>query len=208
MRVISFRTKVIAMALSVVAFFVAVAPTQGATATAAEASEQQMTPEEYQARIALIEKKRQQLDASRPKTVTIKNVGWYHAKNIKIYGRYVRWVDLNGEFFLSEWEQLENTMTLNGFVDDSVSFEVSGHVLELAFSFDVTGGTDYPYSGVFWNDHDNMNTGDIKINLGGTCRMADITIDVGNKRVVNETNCSSHKEWQPPIFYPGYVQKY
>ena len=73
------------------------------------------------------------------------------------------------------------------FTNSAVSF---------AYSFDVSLGTDFPYSGVFWNKPDRR-VSDIDIELDGEVRTADITIKVDGTTVVNETNCSSHSEWTP-----------
>ena len=151
------------------------------------------------ARVALCERRMSQyLSLSRiKKKIYFINDGYYHTTNMKLYGRKILAVGYNGNFILDDWEQLNTTTTLNGGGADQLTLEVSGKYVAFAFSYDITWGTDYPYSGVFWNDIYNTNWQYININLGGTVRMADIEIKVGNKTVVSETNCSAHREWKP-----------
>ena len=150
-------------------------------------------------RLALCERRMSQylaLSGIRKK-IHFLNDGYYHATNMKLYGRKILAVGYNGDFILDDWEQLNTTTTLNGGGADQLTLEISGKYVAFAFSYDITWGTDYPYSGVFWNDIYNTNWRYININLGGTVRMADIEIKVGEKTVVNETNCSAHSEWKP-----------
>ncbi|MBP5222479.1 MAG: hypothetical protein J6Z35_04875 [Lachnospiraceae bacterium] len=131
------------------------------------------------------------------KTIKISNKGVYHAKNVCLYGRRIKSVSESGEFILGGWEAIDSDHSIGGIGIGTTTYTVSGAFVTFAFSFDVAGGTDFPYSGIFWNDIYNNSWEDIDITLGGTCRMADITITVGGKTVVNEENCSSHDEWTP-----------
>lgn len=132
------------------------------------------------------------------KEVTVLNCGGYTAKNVKLYGRKIVSVDHNGEYVLGDWELLGGgASTLSGIGLGGYSLTISGDYAAFAFSFDIKGGTDFPYSGVFWNDVYNYGWDEINIELSGTCRMADIEICVGGKKVVDEWNCSSHTEWLP-----------
>ena len=65
-----------------------------------------------------------------------------------------------------------------------------------AYSFDIVWGTDWPYSGIFYSNLD-AHPETIRIQLGGTCRMASINIMVDRRTVVDDSNCSSHSEWRP-----------
>ena len=132
------------------------------------------------------------------KEVTVLNCGGYTAKNVKLYGRKIVSVDNKGEYVLGNWELLGGgASTLSGIGLGGYSLTISGDYVSFAFSFDVKGGTDFPYSGVFWNDVYNYGWDEINIELSGTCRMADIEISVGGRKVVDEWNCSSHTEWTP-----------
>lgn len=129
--------------------------------------------------------------------IYITNFGLYHAKDVKVYGRRARAVGYDGEYILGGWELLDNTESLHGSEIGGYKLTVPGYYVEFAFSFDISWGTDYPYSGVFWSDIYNSDWREIRIRLDGTCRMADIEIKVDGTTVVSETNCSSHSEWKP-----------
>ena len=68
---------------------------------------------------------------------------------------------------------------------------ISGAYAEFGFEVDVRGGTDWPYSDVFWRASDGV-VNNIKIETGGTCRMANIKITVNDKEVFSKKNCDSH----------------
>ncbi len=76
-------------------------------------------------------------------------------------------------------------------------FYIPGDYVQFAFSFDVTWGTDFPYSGVFWDRSSEHSWEKIYIRMEGAVRNAGVTIKVGNKTVVIESNCDSHSEWRP-----------
>ena len=117
---------------------------------------------------------------------------------MKLYGREATGVDANGEFILGDWEQL-NTAGNDMFIGTKRDITVNGKYVEFAFTYDITWGTDFPYSGVFWTNNYAYNDYDsIFINITGTCRNANIRIWVGdNKKVVDQSNCSAHSEWKP-----------
>ena len=128
--------------------------------------------------------------------VEIDNDGLYQAKNIKLYGREVIDVDEEtGDFILGDWEIIRNFDKLTGLT--GYRFEISGSYVAFAFSFDVTWGTDFPFSGVFFDDIYNIYEDDIHITLKGCVRTAGIKIKVGSRTVVDQSNCSAHKEWIP-----------
>ncbi|MBP3270614.1 MAG: hypothetical protein J6M17_00115, partial [Ruminococcus sp.] len=74
---------------------------------------------------------------------------------------------------------------------------ISGDYVNFAFSYDIVGGTDFPYSGVFWTRSHDTDWDRINIHLSGSCRMADVSIYIGEEKVVGVTNCGSHSEWKP-----------
>lgn len=131
------------------------------------------------------------------RTVKIENNGMYYAKNIRLYGRRALAIDYNGDFILGDWERINAEDTINGGGIGSYEYDIYGTYVEFAFSYDILGGTDYPYSGVFWDKIYDASWDRINIELGGSCRMADIKITVGNKTVVDYTNLPSHREWKP-----------
>ena len=135
--------------------------------------------------------------AARTRTIYVKHSGWYSIKNLKIYGREASNLAADGSLGPGKWVQLNDKTSMAGLDLSNFSFDISTVYESFAFSFDVVGGTDFPYSGVFWTDNDCTRLQEIKINIDGTCRMADVKIMVGDRTVVNETNCSSHSEWKP-----------
>ncbi len=64
------------------------------------------------------------------KKLTIKNCSFYHAKNIKFYGRKITGVDDNGEYIVSDWEKIYETESLHG--SDGVRLPIWGHYCEYA----------------------------------------------------------------------------
>lgn len=130
------------------------------------------------------------------KQITVYHDGLYHAKNFKIYGRKIRAVGYNGNFILGDWEVLDSTDSLHGGGVGQYKFNISGTYVAFALSFDVTWGTDFPFSGIFWNDIYNTNWENINITLDGTCRNVDVEFKIDNKKFTY-TNCSAHKEWKP-----------
>lgn len=112
----------------------------------------------------------------------------YETKHQKFYGRPVIGVNEDGSFKLGPWEKLMDESS------GDKSLTVKGKYAEFGFSFDIVWGTDWPYSGVFWTA-DMGAAKDIYIEWGGAVRNAWITIKVNGKEVVNNTNCSSHDEY-------------
>lgn len=108
---------------------------------------------------------------------------WFAFKSAAFYGREPggNWVCLkNGkDLYLAE------------------AFYVSSKYVEFGFEFDITWGTDWPYSNVFWTAAQTEQEAptDINIEMGGTVRMADIEITVNGKTVVDVTNCDSHNRY-------------
>ena len=133
------------------------------------------------------------------KKISILNYGFFHAKNIKLYGRKCLGIDDNdGSWILGKWEQL-NTST-SAHAGQGYSFDIDGDYFCFAFSYDITWGTDFPYSGVFLDQNSKYFAKDwneLEISMWGAVRTGCITIDVDDSTIVHETNCSSHKEWKP-----------
>ena len=116
---------------------------------------------------------------------------------MKVYGRRALCVDYDGNFILDKWEQVNTMDWIDGGGTTEITCTVDGDYVAFAFSFDIMWGTDFPYSGIIWNDIHNTNWKTINIRLGGTCRMANIKVTVGTKTVIDERNCDAHKEWKP-----------
>ncbi|MBQ5316405.1 MAG: hypothetical protein J6I96_02520 [Oscillospiraceae bacterium] len=133
---------------------------------------------------------------NKKKEIHVSNYGWYSAKSMKLYGRRATGVDSNGNFILGKWEQLHTTTSARG-LGGGYYITISGDYVNFAFSYDIVGGTDFPYSGVFWTRSHDTDWDRINIHLSGSCRMADVSIYIGEEKVVGVTNCGSHSEWKP-----------
>ena len=131
------------------------------------------------------------------KSVYICNGGEYHATNVKLYGRKIIRVEQDGSFTLGAWELLNPITSFNGFLINDVRFDISGTYVAFAFSFDITWGTDFPFSDIFWDDIYNTDWDFINIEMDGMCRTANIRIDVGFYGRIHVQNLQAHKEWTP-----------
>ena len=123
-----------------------------------------------------------------PISVKTDCANWYVTKHQKFYGRPIVGVDEEGNLKLGAWKKLMDEG------EGSKSFEIGGEYAEFGFSFDIYRGTDWPYSEVFYTA-DKGAASKINIEWGGACRTAWIEIKVDDKKVVDNTNCSSHSEY-------------
>ena len=128
-------------------------------------------------------------------TVTISNDGMYHAKSVKLYGRRILSVNDKAEYVLGGWEQLNPNTSMHGLASDT--FNIGADYAQFAFSFDITWGTDFPFSGIFWDKTYTTNWNELDITMNGTCRSANLYIAIGGKRYKSVQDCYSHKEWRP-----------
>ena len=133
------------------------------------------------------------------KKISILNYGFFHAKNVKVYGRKCLGIDDNdGSWILGKWEQINSNQSIH--TSEVYKYTVDGEYMCFAFSYDITWGTDFPYSGVFLDQNSKYFAKDwneIEISMWGAVRTGCITIDLDDRTIVHETNCSSHKEWKP-----------
>ena len=149
--------------------------------------------EKYGWKLDLIDKMR-----NTNKKVSIENWGFFHAKNVKLYGRKAIGVDENGNYILGKWEQLNKKTSIHGSVINN--FEITGDYFSFAFSYDITWGTDFPFSRVFLDENckDFATEWDgLQIQMWGAVRTACLDINLGDHAYLSETNCSSHSEWKP-----------
>lgn len=115
---------------------------------------------------------------------------WYEFNASKLYGRKITGVAEDGSWILGPWELLSDSLERYN------RLTLPWTYFAFAYSFDIFWGTDWPYSGVFWNNPDARPT-HVGIYPSGTCRMADIKITVDGTAVVDISNCSPHSEWKP-----------
>ena len=132
------------------------------------------------------------------KKVTIYNYGLYHAKNVKLYGRKCLGVDDYGDWILGDWELICSEDSLHGCT--GYGYNITGDYFSFAFSFDITWGTDFPYSGVFLDQSSPCFASDwneLNIEIGGAVRSASVVMNLDDQGLFADYNCSSHSEWKP-----------
>ena len=132
------------------------------------------------------------------KKVTIYNYGLYHAKNVKLYGRKCLGVDDYGDWILGDWELICSEDSLHGCT--GYGYNITGDYFSFAFSFDITSGTDFTYSGVFLDQSSPCFASDwneLNIEIGGTVRTASVVMNLDDQGLFADYNCSSHSEWKP-----------
>lgn len=127
--------------------------------------------------------------------VSITQGGVFIEKYQHFYGREIIGIDeKNGTFILSPWRMLGWDRDV--IAGDDKSFSIPGDYVAFGFSVDISLGTDWPYSGVFWNDP-NTPVDKVYIYVDGFVRSVDVKINVNRETVFEDTNCSSHKQWNP-----------
>ena len=109
----------------------------------------------------------------------------YITKHQRFWARTITGVDENGAFKLGKWECLRDAGNGNQ------EFWVGSKYVEFGFEFDITGGTDWPYSDTFWTIGDGAAK-EIFIEWGGGCRTANININVNGKDIFHDGNCDGH----------------
>ena len=132
------------------------------------------------------------------KKVTIYNYGLFHAKNVKLYGRKCLGVDDYGDWILGDWELICSEDSLHGCT--GYGYNITGDYFSFAFSFDITWGTDFPYSGVFLDQSSPCFASDwneLNIEIGGAVRSASVVMNLDDNGLFADYNCSSHSEWKP-----------
>ena len=110
----------------------------------------------------------------------------YDTKKMEFWVREITGIDDNGNIQLSGWKNKLNTNSTG-----NQDFSLSGRCAEFGFGFDVTWGTDWPYSDVFWRLNDGVAE-KIYIDMGGTVRTPSIDIKVNDTSVYKNGNCDSH----------------
>ena len=121
----------------------------------------------------------------KPITFEVDSASLWSEKSQCLYGRKIVGIDDNNKLILGKWTKIcpdKGDVKMNN---------ISGAYAEFGFEVDVRGGTDWPYSDVFWRASDGV-VNNIKIETGGTCRMANIKITVNDKEVFSKKNCDSH----------------
>lgn len=110
----------------------------------------------------------------------------YVTKHQKVWGRPIIDIDSEGQLKLGDWECLMDAG------DGDLEKNLPGKYAELGYEFDITWGTYWPYSDVFWTA-DKPPAENVLIDMGGACRTASIKIYVNGDRVFSDSNCDGHK---------------
>lgn len=120
--------------------------------------------------------------------------GFYILKHSKLYARKVTGVADDGSFILGPWELVNHKKSV---CFGSEYFNIPGTCVNFAYSFDITGGTDWPFTGIFWTEI-NPDIRHLTIRTGGGCRNASIQFYYNDEiSIFRKTNLSGHKEWKP-----------
>ena len=112
----------------------------------------------------------------------------YSTKHQKFWARPIVGIESDGKFKLGGWECLRDAS--NGNQD----FWIGSKYAEFGFEFDITAGTDWPYSNVFWTV-DKGAVNEILLEWGGACRTAWFEITVDGNKIFHDGNCDSHKSY-------------
>ena len=123
--------------------------------------------------------------------VTFSPATAYKEKHVKFLARPITGLNEDGTFKLGAWSALICVENFGPTV--SREWYIHGKYAEFAFSFDILGGTDWPYSDVFWTVDDGP-VKDINIDWGGTTTISKIKIEVNGNTIVNQKNLPKHKE--------------
>ena len=126
--------------------------------------------------------------------ILIEHEGWFIEKEAILYGRQITGIKADGTYQLGPWEVLSRRT--NVVAGEDKKFTVPGNYVAFAYSVDIKGGTDWPYSGVFWCNPDKR-IHDVQISVGLFVRTVGVTIWVDGNRIFRDLNCPSHKQWKP-----------
>ena len=102
----------------------------------------------------------------------------------------------DGTTKLGFWEKLKSFAS--SFPEHYVeNCDIAKDYVEFGFELDIADGTNWPYSGVFWNATDTARkeSGNIDISVGGAVRNTTITIKVNKHEVYHDGNCNSHSQY-------------
>lgn len=136
-------------------------------------------------------------DAAQNSKITIrwKNEGLYKAKNIKIWGKKITGVNEWGDFEFGGWELIDTHES--ACLGDSRSIQIPATYVDIAFSFDIVWGTDFPFSGLIY-ELENGPTSRLDIEMGGTVRCASFKVSTPEQGVIiDKHDCQSHDEFDP-----------
>ena len=118
----------------------------------------------------------------------------YVANHSYLYARKIVGVNEDGTFQLGPWECISHRYNVCYSEDKQITLPAT--YVAFGYSYDVSLGTDWPFSQQFWYDT-TTPAKDIKIVITGGVRTPEIWIWVnGNIRYFND-NCPAHNQWIP-----------
>ena len=118
------------------------------------------------------------------------NAGFFCVKETKLYAREIVGMYEDGSYIIGPWKLVHQGS------GEGERLSLPGDYVMFAFGYDVTWGTDWPYSDVFWTDA-KTRVREISIYSWGEVRTPGIHISVNGEEVYDRYNLPSHKQWQP-----------
>ena len=133
--------------------------------------------------------------------------GGNYIDNSSLYGRKIVGTNSDGSNKMGPWCKLVDandsdhkavgegvTPLKKDKWDQHVDFAISREYVEFGYEFDITAGTYFPYSDVFWRASDG-EVNKIYLREGGYSLNASILIEINDNEIVNESNCSSKVQY-------------
>lgn len=137
------------------------------------------------------------------------NEGTFKTKSSKLYGRRAIGVYKDGSYILSDWELIDD---VRNDIMEKRELTITGDYVVLGYSYDVCRGTDFPYSGIFWDATDGKYQGtelnnaeirisetayDVSVSFCISCFMSADDFKDTHCFAWNCDHCEDHEEWVP-----------
>ena len=120
--------------------------------------------------------------------------GLYVANESMLYARKIVGVNEDGTYQLSPWECISHRSNVAYCSDKEITLPATYVIF--GYSFDITWGTDWPFSAMFWNSTKEPAR-NISILISGGVRTPDVLIYVNDRQIYHNDNCSAHNQWIP-----------
>ena len=129
-----------------------------------------------------------------PVTIEFSHRALYIANHSYLYARKIIGVNKDGTFQLGRWECISHRYNVCYCEDKQIT--LPGEYVAFAYSYDVSLGTDWPFSGPFWNNTVSPAK-KIQIVITGGVRTPEISIAVNGTTVYFNDNLPAHNQWVP-----------
>lgn len=129
-----------------------------------------------------------------PVTIEFSHRALYVANHSYLYARKIIGVNKDGTFQLGRWECISHRYNVCYCEDKQIT--LPGEYVAFAYSYDVSLGTDWPFSGPFWNNTVSPAK-KIQIVITGAVRTPEIRIAVNGTTVYFHDNLPAHNQWVP-----------